>query len=334
MPASPHILCVLNPTAGSGIALQRWPKIAALLESFQISCELLAAQDVPPDVQVSRRLKQNGPERYAAIAGVGGDGTHSAVINGLMRYCAIHADQVLPPYVLIPTGTGNDMAKSFGLTARGDFFVDDLRRAVAAIRYGADYWLDLGCLDGTYFVNALTIGLDSNILREHNRRKQEVAHVPVMRRILKGNLLYAWCVGLRFWRQKSLITEITIDGRLWYTGPLINLVINNTRNYGGEFVICPDAYANDGLLDVVVFTGHTDYLAKYFLSFRNQPRRIQELAERLNKVSAYARGKRIEVRLSRPETAQYDGEALPAGDCFKVCVAPRALHLKIPAEPG
>ncbi len=121
MQSSPHILCVLNPTAGSGIALQRWPKIAALLESFHISCELLAAQDVPPDMQVNRRLEQNGPERYAAIAGIGGDGTHSVLINGLMRYRAAHADQVLPPYVLIPTGTGNDMAKSFGLTARDDF---------------------------------------------------------------------------------------------------------------------------------------------------------------------------------------------------------------------
>lgn len=334
MQTSPHILCVLNPTAGSGVALQRWPKIVALLESFDISYELLSAQDVTPDLQVSRRLEQKGPQSYTAIAGIGGDGTHSAVINGLMRYHAAHADQVLPPYVLMPMGTGNDMAKSFGLTARDDFFVGDLRRAVAAIRYGADYWLDLGCLDGVYFVNALTIGLDSNILREHNRRKHDVAHVPVMRRILKGNLLYTWCVGLRFWRQKPLNAEIIIDGRPWYSGPIINLVINNTRNYGGEFVICPDAYANDGLLDVVVFTGHTDYLAKYFLAFHNQPRQIQQLAERLNKISAYAHGQQIEVRLSRPEAVQYDGEESPAGDRFQFRVVPRALHLKIPAEPG
>ncbi len=334
MQASPHILCVLNPTAGSGIALQRWPKIAALLESFGISCELLAAQDLPLDVQVSRRLEQNGPECYTAIAGVGGDGTHSAVINGLMRYRAAHADQELPPYVLIPTGTGNDMAKSFGLTARDNFFVNDLRRAVAAVLYGADYWLDLGCLDGVYFVNALTIGLDSNILREHNRLKQEVSGVPLIRRIIKGNLLYSWCVGQRFWRQKPLNADITIDGRPWYAGPILNLVINNTRNYGGEFVICPDAYANDGLLDVLVFTGHTDYLAKYFLAFRNNPRRIQALSERLNKDSVYARGQRIDVRLSRPETAQYDGEEWPASDRFQVHVMPRALHLKMPAEPG
>ncbi len=183
-------------------------------------------------------------------------------------------------------------------------------------------------------MNALTVGLDSNILREHNRRKQEVAHVPVMRRLLKGNLLYTWCVGLRFWRQTTLNVEIAIDGQPWYAGPIINLVINNTRNYGGEFVICHDAYANDGLLDVVVFKGHTDYLAKYFLAFRNQPHRIQELAERLNKVSVHARGQRIEVRLSRPEAAQYDGEEWPASDRFQVRVVPHALHLKIPAEPG
>ena len=85
---------------------------------------------------------------------------------------------------------------------------------------------------------------------------------------------------------------------------------------------------------MVVFAGHTDYLAKYFLAFRNHPRRLQKLAERLNKVSAYARGQRIEVRLSRPETAQYDGEEWPTSERFQVRVAPRALHLKIPAEPG
>ncbi len=334
MQASPHILCVLNPMAGSGIALQRWPKIIALLKSFRISYELLAAQDMPPDLQVSRRLEQNGPAHYAAIAGIGGDGTHSAVINGMMRYRAAHAGQALPPYVLIPVGTGNDMAKSFGLTARDDFFVCDLIRAVAAIRYGADYWLDLGALDGVFFVNALTVGLDSNILREHNRIKEGLSAWPRMRRMLKGNLLYSWCVGQKFWRQKPLHAEIAIDGQPWYAGPIINLVINNTRNYGGEFVICPEAYANDGLLDVVAFTGHTDYLAKYFLAFRNQPRRIQQLTKRLNKFSASARGQRIEVRLSHPETAQYDGEEFATRDRFQVQVVPRALHLKIPAEPG
>ncbi len=330
-----HILCVLNPAAGSGIAARRWPEVAALLKGFGIEYTLLAAEDADPGVEVVRRLERDGTARYAAIAGIGGDGTHAAVINGLMRFQAGRpaAADALPPYALIPMGTGNDIAKSFGLTSRENFFVSDLRRAVAAIRYGADYRMDLGRLDGLYFADALTIGLDSDILREHNRRRNTMAHVPVMRRLLKGPVLYALCAGARFWRQRPLTAEIEVDGRPWYAGPLLNLVINNTRTYGGEFVICPDAYASDGLLDVVAFTGRTDYLAKYFLALRNYPRRIRTLATTLSANASVAHGRRIAVRLSRPETVQCDGEVLPDRARADVDVVPGALLLKIPTEP-
>ncbi|MFC1461133.1 diacylglycerol/lipid kinase family protein [Verrucomicrobiota bacterium] len=329
-----HILCLLNPVAGSGISIRRWPEVASLLGSFGITYDLVAEKDVPLGVQVARRIDQEGSDRYGAIVGVGGDGTHSSIINGLMRYRNSHPGCELPPYALIPMGTGNDIAKSFGLNSRQDFFVSDLRQAVATILYGADYMIDLGFLADTYFVDALTVGLDSSILKEHNRRKQKIARFPVLSRILKGHLLYTWCVGLMFWRQNALEAEIKIDGASWYSGPIINLVINNTRVYAGEFVICPDAYANDGVLEVVVFTGHRDYLRKYLLAFRNNPREIQKMGERLSSVSSYTKGERIEVRLSRPAAAQFDGEEISARTDFDVSVEPRTFHIRIPSEPA
>ena len=329
-----HILCLLNPLAGNGIAIRRWPEVASLLESFGMTYELSAEKDIPLAVQVVRCLDHEGSDRYTAIVGVGGDGTHSTVINALMRYRVSHPGRELPPYALMPMGTGNDIAKSFGLNSRQDFFVSDLRQAVATILYGGDYMIDLGVLADTYFVDALTVGLDSIILKEHNRRKQEIARFPVLSRILKGHLLYTWCVGLIFLQQNLIDAEIKIDGISWYSGPIINLVINNTRVYAGQFVICPDAYANDGLLDVVVFTGHRDYLKKYLLAFRNNPREIQKMGERLSKISSHARGKRIEVQLSRPEAAQFDGEEIPARTNFDVSVLPRTFHIRIPSEPA
>mgnify|MGYP003784252857 CR=1 FL=1 len=332
MPETPLILCALNAAAGSGVALQRWPKVAALLDAFHIAYDLLDGRQVPLDEQVFRRLGEAGPGRYAAVAGIGGDGTHSAVINALMRHREARPDAGLPPYVLIPLGTGNNMAKSFGLTARENFFIGDLRRAVAAIRYGADYWLDLGCFDGRYFANSLTLGLDSAILQEHNRRKRGLAGWPLLGRVLRGNLLYTWCLGLRFWRQQPLDARIEIDGRAWSDGPLFNLVINNTRIYGGEFALCPDAFANDGLLDIVAFRGRGDYVARYFMALRTQPRRIQELSEQRSRTVSQAHGERIEVRLARPEPVQCDGEELAPRDRLSIRVAPRALRLKLPAE--
>jgi diacylglycerol kinase family enzyme len=162
----------------------------------------------------------------------------------------------------------------------------------------------------------------------------EVAQMPFLRRLIKGNLLYAWCAGARFWQQHLIEAEIAVDGRPWYAGPLINLVINNTRVYAGVFVLCPDAFANDGLLEVVALAGHTDYLAKYLLSFRVHPRPVQTLPERFKQESKMTQGRRIEVRLVKPEPAQLDGEELPAGAAFTVEVVPRALAIKIPVEPA
>ncbi len=329
-----HTLCVLNPTAGSGVALARWPRVAELMAAFGITCDRLASAGEAPGAQIAGRLEREGPRRYAAIVGIGGDGTHSSVMNALMGFQLTRRAEELPPYAMIPMGTGNSIAKSFGLDAREDFFASDLRRAVATIRYGADYRLDLGRLGQTWFANSLTIGLDSSILREHNRRKQDMARVPVLRRLIKGNLLYTWCAGARFWRQHLMAAEIAVDGKPWYAGPLINLVINNTRIYAGEFVLCPDAFANDGWLEVVAIAGHTDYLKKYLLAFRTHPRRLQTMPERFKRASAMTQGRRIEVRVAQPESVQCDGEELPATAQFAVEVAPRALRIKIPAEPA
>jgi|GEM_PF-609182 len=333
MTSTIHTLCVLNPTAGNGEPLQRWPRVASLMESFGITCDLLSRYEESPGAQVVRRLEQEGAGRYAAIVGVGGDGTHSNVMNALMAFRSSRPEITLPPYAMIPMGTGNSIAKSFGLDSHEDIFTSDLRRAVATIRYGADYLMDLGRLDQAWFVNALTIGLDSSILREHNRRKEEMSKVPLLRRLIRGNLLYTWCAGVRLWRQRLIEAQIDVDGNPWYSGTVVNLVINNTRVYAGEFVLCPDAFANDGLLEVVVIAGHTDYLKKYLLSFRTHPRQIRTMPERFRRESAMKQGKRIEVRLSRPEPAQFDGEELPASVRFEVEVAPRALRIKIPAEP-
>jgi diacylglycerol kinase family enzyme len=113
----------------------------------------------------------------------------------------------------------------------------------------------------------------------------------------------------------------------------LNLIVNNTRVYGGEFVICPDSFANDGLFEVVVFTGHYDYLARYFLSFRTNPREIQKMAENLGNVSSSVQGKNIKISLSQREAAQYDGEMMASCDKFDIEVVPRAIQIKVPAEP-
>ena len=87
------------------------------------------------------------------------------------------------------------------------------------------------------------------------------------------------------------------------------------------------------MLDVFLFTGHTDYLRSYLFAIRHHPEKIREFSERLNRVSTHVQGRDIRIRLEHPEGAQMDGEELPARNEFLITVAPGALAIKTPAEP-
>jgi len=113
----------------------------------------------------------------------------------------------------------------------------------------------------------------------------------------------------------------------------MNLIINNTRIYAGEFDFCTGGAGNDGLLDVILFTGQRDYLGRYLLSLRYYPRNIRKMANKLATASSHTQGGHIEIALSQAEAAQQDGEELPPGDRFDIRVVPRAIHIKTPAEP-
>ncbi|MFN2351603.1 MAG: acylglycerol kinase family protein, partial [Kiritimatiellia bacterium] len=109
-----HVLCALNPAAGNGLPLRRWPRIVRLLQDFGITWQLLADREVAIGRQVAECLRSAGCDAFSAVLGIGGDGTHSAVLNALMRL-RNGGEQRLPPYSLLPLGTGNDIAKSFGI---------------------------------------------------------------------------------------------------------------------------------------------------------------------------------------------------------------------------
>jgi diacylglycerol kinase family enzyme len=327
------VLCVLNRRAADGMGMRWWPQISDLLSSFDLDYHLLAREDASLAQQVTEHLTQVGPSVYDAIAGIGGDGTHSVILNALMAFRQSASGFRIPPYAFIPMGTGNDIAKSLGIRTRDDRFAADVRRAVAAIRYGADYQMDLGVVNGLYFADAVTIGLDSYILRERNLQKKWIARVPILRNLVRGRLLYTLSSGRPLMRHRALQCRIEVDGRLWYAGRCVNLVVNNSRIYAGEFDFSANAFANDGKLDLVLFADQNDYLARYLMSMRNTPARIRQWSEQLSKLSSQVQARRVVLTLSGPEGAQCDGEELTPASVFEIGIEPGAIAIKTPVEP-
>ena len=328
------VLCVLNPHAAGGDALRLWPEVAGLLQRQGTDFELLSCDNgLSLKVKVREHLAAALPGTYDVVAGIGGDGTHAGIINGLMQYRLTHSGVPLPRYAFIPLGTGNDIAKSLGIRIQDDFSSRDLRRAVSTIVHGADYCLDLGVINGIYFADALTVGLDSRILMERNTSKRVMERIPLLKYLARGRFLYTVSLGSRFFRQTPVDGEIVVDGALWYRGQMINVVVNNTRIYAGDFDFSQDASPDDGRLDVVLFNAHADYLTRYVLAIRHNPARIRDLSDELHRRSMHVQGASIEIRMARPEPAQVDGEELPSASVFKVGVVQQALPIKTPAEP-
>jgi diacylglycerol kinase (ATP) len=328
------VLCVLNPVAAGGDAVKLWPSVAELIHRQGAEYELLSCGSGSRITDlVYAHLAAAGADAYGVVAGIGGDGTHSAVINGLMQYRAACGGVLNCRYAFIPLGTGNDIAKSLGIRLQDDYSARDLRRAVSTIVHGADYCLDLGVINGTYFADAVTVGLDSRILIERNTRKRALEKIPFLKFLSKGRFLYTVSMGARFFQHAPVQGEVVVDGVPWYKGNLINVVVNNTRIYAGDFDFSTDAYPDDGLLDVVLFNAHVDYLTRYLLAIRHNPDKIRDLSAELHRRAMHIQGRDIEIRLATPEHAQADGEELHADTVFRVTVEQGVLPIKTPAEP-
>lgn len=328
------VLCVLNPGAAGGRAAKVWPDVAALLKRQGAEFDLLT---LPAGMTLKQlifdRLKSDGPGCHDVVAGMGGDGTHAGLINGLMAFHEWAGAVPMPRYAFIPLGTGNDIAKSLGIRIQDDYSFRDLQRAVSTIVHGADYCLDLGVINGTYFADALTVGLDSRILVERNSHKRVVEKIPLLKYLARGRFLYTVSLGSRFFQHAPVACEIRVDGASWYKGRMINVVINNTRIYAGDFDFSTNAYPDDGLLDIVLFNGHADYLARYLLAIRHNPSKIRDLSADLHRRSMQAQGRDIEIHLEHAQMAQLDGEECPAASVFRIGVVPGALPIKTPTEP-
>ncbi|MEI7437841.1 MAG: hypothetical protein WCL16_13635, partial [bacterium] len=62
------VLCVLNPLAASGEAMQRWPGVQALLQAMRLDYELLSTCGAIEDCVVKRLMAPDGGA-FSVIAG-------------------------------------------------------------------------------------------------------------------------------------------------------------------------------------------------------------------------------------------------------------------------
>jgi diacylglycerol kinase (ATP) len=175
---------------------------------------------------LEQALASLGPDGVLAVAG--GDGT-----VGLAAAAARRARRTL---AILPTGTGNDIARSLGLPLTPE-------EAAALITDAVPRPIDLGNTDSGSFAHVASVGMTADFA-------QRIRHVRGWRRPLVYPIR-AW----QAWRtRRPLAVEVVVDGRpLTTPNPPYQVAIVNAPRLGGRIgVRLPGSAVDDGLIDAVV----------------------------------------------------------------------------------
>ncbi|HUD96472.1 MAG TPA: lipid kinase [Woeseiaceae bacterium] len=190
------------------------------------------------------RLKENGPVlspecsdqesmrraivRFSNSVGRivigGGDGTLNGALPALLETAV--------PLGVLPLGTANDFARSLAIT--------DVSDAVDIIVSGHTRKVDVGTVNGTYFLNAVSIGLGPRINSDLDAgTKSRLGVFAYLVHALRNAQTYR---GMR--------AIIECDGEA-ISVRSIQITIGNGIHYGGGMTISTDARLDDGLLRVL-----------------------------------------------------------------------------------
>lgn len=161
-----------------------------------------------------------------AVIAVGGDGTVSEVVHGLIEHPI--------PIVVLPTGTENILARQFGLRP-------DAQLLYQTLNANCRQWIDVGVVNGRHFLIIAGTGFDA-----------EVVHRLVRGR--KGHISY-WSyfapLWRTFWAYHFPPIRVFADGNKVFEGRGLAFVGNISR-YAIGLQILRDAVCDDGQLDLCV----------------------------------------------------------------------------------
>jgi YegS/Rv2252/BmrU family lipid kinase len=291
----PRIALIVNPAAGGGRAGRALPQVQAALTAAGI----IQRAEKTRSLDHARELAAAAARAGEVAVAFGGDGLVGAVADALRQ----SGDGVLG---VLPGGRGNDFARVLGIPL-------DPVAACAALATGTERALDLGEAGGRAFVGIASCGFDSDCNRIANET-----------RVVRGNLVYVYSAlrGLAGWRAARF--RIELDGEEAVTMLGYNVVVANSRAYGGGMYIAPDASLEDGLLDVLTIAEMSKlrFLRLLPTVFTGRHVRRPEVTVR--------RGREVRVSADRPFTMYADGDPI-AELPVTVRALARAVRVIVPA---
>lgn len=228
-PALERVGLVINPTAGASRAAATGHEVRAILTERRIPFTDLSGESASDAIAHVRAAVGTGA--IDGLIAVGGDGMVNLATNALASTGI--------PLVIVPAGTGNDLAAAMGVP-RGD-----AGAALDLMATGAVHTVDAAMVtneDGevSWFGGVLAGGFDAIVNERANRI-----------RWARGSAKYTLTALMELPVFRPIPYRISIDGKRHDGGAML-VAVANASTYGGGMRVVPSADLSDGLLDVLI----------------------------------------------------------------------------------
>ena len=223
------IALLVNLEAGGKKGKKLLPVIEKKLSSHNIEFQTFISLYHEHIIQITSELEV---KNFDAIISVGGDGTNFHALNGLL---ANFKPEQLPPFGIIPVGSGNSFAM--------DLKIHNYNDGIRSILENNPKWVDVCSFTQIdkkfYFVNLTGFGFVTDVAKTAQKFKifKDFSYViGVLHRTIKLNFHYM---------------ELEIDGKM-IKGENCFVEFCNSRFTGGNMLMAPDAIIDDGFMDIIV----------------------------------------------------------------------------------
>ena len=218
-----EIALLTNPTAGKGKGSQVRDRALERLRGAGLVVRSLQGRDADEALDLAHQCVSGGVD---ALVVCGGDG---------MVHLAVQAvAATTTPLGIIPSGTGNDVARYFDIPRT------DPEAAADLVIAGRTRTVDLARSGSRYFVTVLAAGFDAVVNERANRMTWP-----------RGQMRYniATLAELRVFEPLPYTLQID-DQQLELEAMLV--AVGNGPSFGGGLRITEGALLDDGMLDVVI----------------------------------------------------------------------------------
>lgn len=247
-----------------------------------------------------RRLVEEGlAAGFPAIVAGGGDGTLREVAEAL----ALAGGGA--SLAILPLGTANDFAQAAGVPL--------LPVEALGLLDLPPVPVDLGEVDGRLFLNMATGGFGSRV----------TASTPEELKKALGGAAYLLAGLSRFSELKATFARFRGPDFRW-EGEFLAFGIGNGRQAGGGYPLCPEALADDGLLDLCILPAAEDAVGALGTLISGRLRGVESVA-------VGARLPWVEIEAPQGLDLNLDGEPLELR-ALRFTTRPAALRVHLPTD--